>query len=861
MRRIPLLPFVIAFLAGRIASEFCPPTAWPGVGLGLLFATLAVSLAGRLGFAAFGALLALFGTLGYAASPPPGPADDVRFRPLDRERPCVFEGRVLETQPRAGGMTRAVTDILASCTAKGCEPANGRVALTFEAAPPGAGSRIRFRSCLSRFEPGGNPGVTDNGRRWLREGYVRKGFVTEGAWSAVRHITDPGHEQRTGEGAFSRIRRWRQGLRKRLEAGYAGNMSKRTVGLALGLALGDRSRIDETTRGHFANAGLAHLLAISGTHMALIALGMEIVVRNALLLLPVVRRKGMVPVVAPLMAAGAVAVYAAVVGLTPAMGRALLMAVAMLSLRAASRRVDTEALLVLAALVVGIVEPSAVWDIGCQLSFVSVLFLVRLMPRATAAIEKWTSPLPDGRCKRATGRLAQLIAVSGVATVGTAPLCAYYFQAIPWIGVVANVLAVPLVAAIGLPLVIMAGVSSLAGIPGSSVLFGLADTVLGAGIRVADFFGGNPHLSPLRIGLTASAAAAFAGMIAALLLDVRGRRWVAAGATVGIAALLWTHGHVPASSTRFRVTQLNVGQGDCFILHFPDGKVAVLDGGGDSNPATYLDSAEGAADMKRRSRGFDPGRRIIEPYLRSHGYDGIDLLILSHPHPDHIGGLLSLVQSMPVREAWIPEVPGHNGLLSRYVDLLLSSGVPVVVRDAETRETVVGGVHFRFLHPKRGWRDLMATKRGRSTNNSSMVMIARYGRMDMLFTGDMEKEVETLLVESGRLRRVEVVKVPHHGSDTSSTRTLVDALRPEVVTISVGRGNRYGFPRRSVVRRWALGGATVFRTDLQGAVDFATDGDVLEVTPALGAGKRHYQFQAFDDRPEATDGSGPHAPS
>ncbi len=846
VNRIPMLPYLAAFLAGRLGAEFCPPAAWPMIGLMALFGIGAVSLGMRFYSAARATLVALFAVLGYVAAPSVPVPDDVRFVLLDQETPGVFEGKVIRSQARPGGRAKVSMAVQAACFPQGCQSVGGQVAMTFEGEPPPQGAVLRFRTRFARLEPSGNPGQPDRVHTLLRQGFVRKGFVAAGDWVVIHRVAPHGARE-PPEGLVAWLRQLRARTRHRIEVAFASRFPDRVLGLALGLALGDRSRIDEVVRTWFANAGLAHLLAISGTHMALVALGLEMVVRHLLLLFPVTRRRGRILGVSPLVASLGIVVYASLVGLTPAMGRALLMGVCALLLRATSRRVETMAVLVLAALVVVVVEPNAMWDVGCQLSFVSVVFLVRLVPVASRKVRSMTIRVRAGRTRRLVTGLIEVLAVSAVATVGTAPLCAYYFQAIPWVGVVANAVAVPLVAGLGLPLVILSALSSLVGLPGTDVLFLVTTAVLRGGIAVAGFFGGAPALAPFAIALSTTQALLFALLTGLLLLEVRGRRWVVLGAGLAMGLLLWWTSRPAGRPGEFRVTQLNVGQGDCFVLEFSDGRVAVLDGGGSANPQVYL-RARGGTDGGGASRkGADPGRRVILPYLRSRGYHRIDILMLSHPHPDHVGGLFSLVAAMPVGEAWIAEPPDREGLMSRYVDELLSRGVPVFIVDADTPPRRVAGVRFRILHPFRGWRARMPTKRGRSTNNGSMVLVASYGRMDMLFTGDMEKEVETMLAAAGKLPRVEWVKVPHHGSDTSSTSVLVDSTRPEVAAISVGRDNRYGFPRRSVVRRWNRAGATVFRTDRHGAVVYTTDGDHLHVRPVLEERAGDHAFDAFED--------------
>ncbi len=847
--RIPLLPFACAFLVGRWLADGCPPQVWPGVSLLLLGAVVGIALWMNMPTVSRVGLISLFGVLGYVAAPPTPRTDDARYCWLDGEGRGVFEGLVEETRARADGRARVVVQVDRVCGAEGDEEVLARVLLTWNGTPPTEGRLVRFRTRFRRFRDSGNPGARNAAHANIRQGLVRRGSVQEGDWVYV--VRNRGMERLSRQPTWvQRLFRWRAQIRTRLRTAYLAMTPRRTLGLTLGLALGDRSEIDEETRDAFARAGLAHILAISGTHMALVALGLEALARQAVLWSPF-RHRLPAPALAPLAAAAGVALFAFLVGLTPAIGRAVLMALVVLTYRSASWRVEGLAVLVLAALVIPVVDPLALWDVGFQLSFVSVLFLIRLVPAMNQEVSRWQDriPYPGGRTgkvlRTAVERTLQLLLVSAIATVGTAPLCVYYFETIPWSGVLANLLGVPLVAGLGLPLVLTAGCLALAGLPGVHQLLTVSDAVLTAGTQVAVFFGTHPLFAPYDVCLPPLELAAFSALAGLCLLLAPRYWWSGPAAVAGMASILWFHHLPPAPAGTFRVTQLDVGQGDCSILRFPDGTIAVLDGGGSpvfgSNPA--LPRQDHPSQTTRKA--FDPGKRIIAPYLRRNGYRAVDLMILSHPHPDHIGGLLGLAETLPIHEAWIPEVPARPGPLAHLVNILLAKHVPVLVRNADTPVEERAGVRFRFLHPHHGWRTRMQTRRGRSVNNGSMVMVATYGQVDFLFTGDIEAEVESLLDQSGALSRVEVVKVPHHGSDTSSTAALVEATRPRVAVIGVGYDNRFGFPRRATLQRWRRADTAIYRTDLDGAIDITTDGKELLVRSHRG-GHGVHGFQAFE---------------
>jgi competence protein ComEC len=273
---------------------------------------------------------------------------------------------------------------------------------------------------------------------------------------------------------------------------------------------------------------------------------------------------------------------------------------------------------------------------------------------------------------------------------------------------------------------------------------------------------------------------------------------------------VWLCAKHPPPANALRVTFLDVGQGDAAIVELPDGAVWLVDAGGNA----------GIPDLARAAATGD----AIAATLAVYDHASIDLAIVSHPHPDHYLGLAAL--ALPIGELWSADEPPRADPEPSFATVaaaLAARGTrlvhpPLGVARAEA------GVELEVLAPR--FEAAVATPDPvRSTNDNSLVVAIRYAGRTVLFAGDLEAEGEDVLVAAG-LAHADVVKVPHHGSPTSSTAPFVAATRPEVAVISCGVANRFGFPSPAVVARWRAAGAEVERTDQAGAVvvEIAADG-------------------------------------
>lgn len=571
-------------------------------------------------------------------------------------------------------------------------------------------------------------------------------------------------------------RAWRFAVRQRIAQRFTELYGAR-AGLVHALTLDRREDLDPRLRRAFADSGLAHLLAISGLHVGILAGWV------------VVGGRRVMGRVRAWIAAGIICwAYVVLLGLpAPATRSAVFVTVKAVSI-ARQRNPSSDTILLVSGLLVLAVDPRAATDVGAWLSFAAVWGTARagrLLPPAWRRRE-WVN----------------LLATSVGATVVTAPITAYVFGAVPLIGIVANLVAIPL-SAVAIPGVF----ASLA----SHTLAGGTGLVLAAMERVADIAAAVPG------GRVSGApgpgfALPWFGLLAALIwgMSIRWspravRRLLYAAI---IAAGLWCLAAVPqwrltspGRGDRLELHVLNVGQGDAIAIRTPRGRWMVVDAG----PRTPRD---------------DAGRRVVLPFLRRHGVRQLDVLVASHGDADHLGGVPVLERALDPALVLEPGQPLGTRLYLEHlveVDERGLAWLPARAGDSLVLDSVVVTV----LHPSGAW---IATEV--EPNENSVVLRVRYRGFSAMLAGDAGLPVEQRL--AGSVSPVDVLKVGHHGSAGSTGDAWVQALGPRVAVISVGE-NRYGHPDPGVLARLVRHNVRVFRTDRGGAVTVRSDGRYLEV--------------------------------
>ena len=550
--------------------------------------------------------------------------------------------------------------------------------------------------------------------------------------------------------------------------------------LAASLLLAQRDGLDREIRERFATAGLSHLLAISGLHVALVA-GILVLLAGALRL---GRRRG--AVVAGLGTVG----YVAFLGAPHSAARAALQIALVLAARTAQRPARTEALIATAALVLLAADPAALFSPGFQLSFAGVSGILVLRRPLLERLRVLTAV---GVRETALGRwLADGLATSVAATVATAPVVAWHFGRVAPVGIVANLVAIPVLSA-AVPAMALALAADVFWAPAGRFLAGAGVALLDGLDATARVAAGVPWATvwvPGSVALLVTTAAV-AGHLAARRTGrtrwaVRGTVWT----VVTVAILLVA----PISAPRdgVEIHGIDVGQGDAIAIRSPADRWLLVDAG----VATET---------------YDAGARVVVPYLSRQGVRRLEGMILTHPDADHMGGAGAVITSL--RPRWVLD-PGMTAPKSGYLDLLRTAAGRGLTWGVARRGMAmdVDGVLVELLYPA-------GTVVSEDANDGSVVLRVIYGEFQALLTGDAPASVERTLVRFyGRRLEADVLKVGHHGSSTSTTPELLHATGVKLAVISAGRRNRYGHPHRRVVSRLEKAGVAVARTDQHGSI-------------------------------------------
>jgi competence protein ComEC len=260
-------------------------------------------------------------------------------------------------------------------------------------------------------------------------------------------------------------------------------------------------------------------------------------------------------------------------------------------------------------------------------------------------------------------------------------------------------------------------------------------------------------------------------------------------------------------SSNLKITEIDVGQGNSTMVRFPDGKTMLIDGGG------IPDST------------FDMGKMVIAPYLYHERISQIDTVVLTHPHPDHYGGLKYILDNFHVKEFWFTGYETNDEDYAILQKIIAERNIKKVFLSRQSATININGADINILWPLQPY--LAANSHYSSdnaTNDSSLVFKIKYGDIVFLITGDISSEIEEQLVQTKQNIKSNVLVVPHHGSKHSSSTAFIKKAACQYAVVSAGRSNVFHHPHPSVLRRYKDAGVDIFRTDQDGAITFTTDG-------------------------------------
>ena len=587
-------------------------------------------------------------------------------------------------------------------------------------------------------------------------------------------------------------------------------LPERDAGVLNAMITGDTAGIDEEVGEMYRAAGIYHIIAVSGTHMTILAAAIS----------AILSRLGLSRRTAGLFALGVVALYCLFTGASASAVRAVVMFGVIALAPVVRRDADAVSATSFAAIVLLLYSPLYLWDVGFLYSFAAVFALVVGTGAVERALKKLLGfghvPLIVVKVFAVDGFRRAVCAAVAV-FLATWPITAWFFYSVSPISLLANIVILPTVTLLTIS-GFLAGVLGMIWPPLGVFAAGAAHVILRAyewicravlAVPYANVLTGRPPLWLLAIYAVVLVLAALS--MSAYGAAHRRRRWMrwAAGGLCAAGVLMMLVMPKP-----LRVTMLDVGQGDALVLS-RGGQAVIWDGGGQA----------------QKELGDNTGRWVVLPYLRYMGKARVDA-VLTHADADHALGIVEAMDEGVVRRLFLPigmdreDSASEEGGIARLVfETAEANGVEIVFVRAGDRLALIDGVSMLCLHPS-------SDEGSASGNDGSIVCRVEYGGVSFLLTGDVESESEAQMLAAygaGGLLDVDVLKVAHHGSKTSSTEAFLKAASPVFAVAGAGRNSRYGHPSSEVVERLDALDVPLATTAERGAVLFETDGRRMTV--------------------------------
>ncbi|MGH2455254.1 MAG: ComEC/Rec2 family competence protein [Candidatus Limnocylindria bacterium] len=723
---------------------------------------------------------------GVASALPTGPDS---LSALTGEASWQITGTVVDDPRPRGERQQVVLEAVVLRASREADlPVSGRLLVWLpRSAATGAGDRIAFDGRLQ--EPRDFDGFA------YREYLARQGI---GASSSAFRMEVVGRQAGPLPALLG-------GLRAGLLHGLNATVPEPEAALGAGILLGVRAGIAPEVSDAFARAGLTHVVAISGWNIAIVAAVAAAATR------PLIARRGgrWLALAAAFSVVGG---YVLLTGASPSVVRAALMAAALVLARVGGSRAHAASALMAAALAMLVAAPPVLWDVGFQLSAL-----------ATGGLIWFAAPM-ERRLRRWPALVREPVALTMAAQLTTLPVILLNFERLSLVAPAANVVVVPLVPVVMLSSALAATAGALdalvhvpvlgdavawasggaawlylrvmimAGVAAAAVPFASID--LGAPAWLAAIWYPALALAARRTGHPADGGTAEAVAVDSMVVRLASPRPLAAATLLllGILTLL------TRPDGRLHLLILDVGQGDAIAIVAPSGAVALVDGGPDPDLA-----------MRRLGEVLPFWQRRLE------------MVILTHPHEDHVAGLLPALERFRVRLVLEPGRGYDNPTYPRFQELALREpGGRLGLARAGRRLMLDHATDLTVLFPSEA--DADASLPDGDINNASVVLLLEHAGFRALLTGDAEAPVEEQLLARGLIGPVDVLKVGHHGSNSSTTEGLLDAALPGLAVISSGTGNEYGHPHAVTLGHLAaLPGLQLHRTDLEGTVEIIVD--------------------------------------
>lgn len=596
-----------------------------------------------------------------------------------------------------------------------------------------------------------------------------------------------------GEGDISSLIRGANFVKYRIVQTVSNVLPKREGGVFLGILLGDKEKLDIDVYQTFKKVGIAHVLAVSGLHVGIIYLYIQKLLNKFSVRIRTISLLAIL------------SFYVIITGYAPSVLRAVSMTFVLILAPILNRRYDSLSAIASVGLIFLIINPFYLFALGFQLSFI-----------ATFTIILFYKPILN-KLKFRFEFIQKALAVSLAAQIGIIPVVAYHFNYISLGAFIVNipiVMIVGIIVPIGIIMVLIGFVSiSLGSILGWIVSRLIRIMISLSMITEAIPFSNIEVISPCLYFIFLYYIFFIIWMradkeIKKLPISKRTGMSIVIGLYLIITFTLYL---LPG---KMEITFVDVGQGDCILIKTPMKKNILIDGGGSLQ------------------KEIDIGEKTVVPFLRKNGIGKIHIMILSHIHKDHIDGLIGVAHHLKVDNL----IMGTDYYQSEDLKILKENcnnqktKIHQCLKDDEI--SIEKNIKIKILHPG---KSLVASS-GDDINNNSLIVLMEYKGYNMLFTGDIEAEGEREILKSYPNLSVDLLKVAHHGSNSSSTDEFLELIKPTIAVIQVGK-NVHGHPHKNILNRLKEKGTVVFRNDQDGAVVVTLDKERVKIKTMLHEGR------------------------
>jgi len=581
-------------------------------------------------------------------------------------------------------------------------------------------------------------------------------------------------------------------LREKIVNVIKRSMPSEQAALLNGMLIGYREDLSDEVQKAFSDSGLTHIMAVSGANVAFIVFPLIFLFRKVIKLK--LKTSNIIVI-------GVLVIFTYITGFQPSVLRAVIMATVVLVGQMLMRETDIYTTISFSAILLLLYNPSTLFNIGFQLSFVATLSIVLLCKNIKRVIS----------FKYLPNIITDVISITLAAQIGVLPIIILYFNNVSLISIVSNVLVIPIVGIITVLGSIMAIVGNI-NIFFSQVIGLLNSPFLTFVLYVTKTVSAIPYAvlkvttpSMLMVLIYYCVVLFFMWYKPLKKIKIKPIYYI-----TGLSVLLIVIGLTYLTPKKLETVFIDVGEGDSVFLRTYSGKTVLIDGGGFN---------------ARLNPGKSIGDSVIIPFLLDYGVSNLDMIIATHGHDDHIQGLEAVLKGFPVKELLIPDIADKTAF-GKLISVCADKKIKIDVCQEGDIIRIDNQTFFDVLFPNKNWES------SDTLNNCSLVLKLQYINNSILFTGDIQAEIEDYLLKEGEDLQADVLKVAHHGSTYSTTPDFLKAVNPTIAIISVGKNN-FGHPAPLTLERLNMNNTKVYRTDECGALVLTSDGQKITIDKTI----------------------------